>query len=599
MMREALVATVVPGSLQAHDVPEKETVSPPYSVDHPSKGNQRPPDLTHIPDAEWDEAVTLYRVVAPIVSAGRPYYRAVKAATQSSGKSTATLYRAIERLGDSDDPAMLLKVPQPKERASRITLAVIDLINTCFFEHYVTNQKRTVVESYKWIVWKCFDAEPPLVPPHFNTVVRRFKKLRANIGEVKFLRRRGDSKASNAYLLRDGTFNDHDAPWARVQMHHTPLDIEVVDEESRETVGRAFCTIAVDVYSRVIVGIYISLDPIGVLSTGLCLHHAMLPKGAWLKRVGVANAWPCHGRPAVLHFDNGKEFLSEPIRKACERLDIRIEHRPVLTPHFAGVVERIFRTLNGFLHAQKGSTFSNPGHRGDNKPGKMAIYTLSELEQQVAEFITIQYNKRKHGTLRRTPLAVYEEAVLGMQGTRGVGRALPNIDERELRLLLMPFKMRTIQHHGVRLFNLLYGGDALRPYVNAKNEDGTPKSFLFRYDARRINDIHFYADDVNEYHRLTLQQPLPDVSLWEWKARRRKLDAMGSREEDIKEQVESYKRIRQREDEAEARTRGARRQKSRRLHHSKVTPIEDVVASPYEDDMGSDDLQPYDDLRRL
>jgi len=53
--------------------------------------------------------------------------------------------------------------------------------------------------------------------------------------------------------------------------------IIVVDREQR------LLTLAIDVYSRMVVGFCISLDPPGAISTGLCIAHAVLPKEAWLE----------------------------------------------------------------------------------------------------------------------------------------------------------------------------------------------------------------------------------------------------------------------------------------------------------------------------
>ncbi len=45
---------------------------------------------------------------------------------------------------------------------------------------------------------------------------------------------------------------------AYVQIDHTPLDIEIVDDEFREAIGKPHLTLAIDVFSRMIVGYYLS-----------------------------------------------------------------------------------------------------------------------------------------------------------------------------------------------------------------------------------------------------------------------------------------------------------------------------------------------------
>ena len=43
-----------------------------------------------------------------------------------------------------------------------------------------------------------------------------------------------------------------------------------------------------DVFSRMVVGFYVSFDPPGAMAVGLCLAHAILPKERWLAKYEVA-----------------------------------------------------------------------------------------------------------------------------------------------------------------------------------------------------------------------------------------------------------------------------------------------------------------------
>ncbi len=54
-----------------------------------------------------------------------------------------------------------------------------------------------------------------------------------------------------------------DGPLALVQMDHMRLDIEVVEDTAdREPMGKPWLTVAIDVYSRAVLGFYLSiLDP--------------------------------------------------------------------------------------------------------------------------------------------------------------------------------------------------------------------------------------------------------------------------------------------------------------------------------------------------
>ena len=86
----------------------------------------------------------------------------------------------------------------------------------------------------------------------------------------------------------------------------------------RQPIGRPWITVAIDIFSRMIAGFYISLDPPGALSTGLCLVHAMLPKHIWLARHHIETPWPIQGRIEALQCDNAREFRGNMLDRACD-----------------------------------------------------------------------------------------------------------------------------------------------------------------------------------------------------------------------------------------------------------------------------------------
>ncbi|WP_220447802.1 hypothetical protein [Nonomuraea diastatica] len=74
----------------------------------------------------------------------------------------------------------------------------------------------------------------------------------------------------------------------QVQIDHTPVDLEVVDERHRLPIGRPYVTAAIDVASRCVV----TLEAPSALSAGLCLAHTVCDKRPWLERLGVEAVWP-------------------------------------------------------------------------------------------------------------------------------------------------------------------------------------------------------------------------------------------------------------------------------------------------------------------
>jgi putative transposase len=209
-------------------------------------------------------------------------------------------------------------------------------------------------------------------------------------------RREGRKPAHDRFGEVRGAFPGADYPLAVVQIDHTKLDIELVDDDTRKPIGRPWLTLAIDVYSRMVTGFYLSLDPPSAFSVGMCVAHSANRKEADLERLSVKGEWPIWGIMNLIHADNGKEFRSKTIAKACDEYGIRIEWRPVKTPHYGGHIERLMGTVATEIHALPGTTFSNPKQRGEYDPAKQASMTYHELERWLTQFIVGVYHQRVH-----------------------------------------------------------------------------------------------------------------------------------------------------------------------------------------------------------
>ena len=131
-----------------------------------------------------------------------------------------------------------------------------------------------------------------------------------------------------------------------VQVEHTQADFFVVDEASRKAIGRPWISVAIDVASRAVVGLYVAMERPNAAAVALLLTRVAMPKTAWLASLGLAEVdWPMSGLPATLHLDNAAEFKSRALRVGCREYGIELTYRPVGRPQFGGHVERMNRTL--------------------------------------------------------------------------------------------------------------------------------------------------------------------------------------------------------------------------------------------------------------
>ena len=225
--------------------------------------------------------------------------------------------------------------------------------------------------------------------------------------------------------------------------------IIVVDEETREPIGRPWITLAMDIFTRMVTGFYLTMDAPSRLSVSLCLLLAVFDKSAWLQDREIDNAWPIAGLPECLHADNGADFRSKAFIRACRDVGIKIIWRPPGTPHFGGHIERLIGTQMGAIHLLPGTTQSNPSERGDYDFTKQSSLTLRELERYIALEITGQYHQMIHATLRRPPIAAWRE----YEGATPL--RLPS-DRMRFWISFLPEEERTLRPDGIHLFRIRY-----------------------------------------------------------------------------------------------------------------------------------------------
>ena len=570
---------------------------------HPPTGTPiKRPDLQSIPDEDWQIAQQRFEIIQPLVNhPERTRADVVKRATQFELHAN-TLYGWLKIYETSSTLTSLM----PRERrdigTTKMSPEIEAIIQSAIEDEYLTDQQKSVQKVYEAVKLRCTNAG--LAAPHCNTVRNRIAKL---ADKLKLSRRRGKKAADEEFSPIQGAFPHADHPLAVVQIDHTKLDIILVDDVYRLPLDRPWITMAIDVFSRMVTGFYISFDPPGALSTGLCLAHTILPKETWLAKQGINTAWPCWGIPKTIHMDNAKEFRGNMLKRACEQYKINIEWRPVKRPHFGGHIERFLGTLLKEIHTLPGTTFSNPVEKGEYDATGKATMTLSELDVWLATYISDVYHQRLHTGIGMSPIKKYEEGIFGTTSRPGVGMPSRVMDEERLRLDFMPFEERTVQDYGILLDEIHYYDDVLRIWINATlpGKAKLKRRFVIKRDPRDISAIWFYDPELKSYFPIPYRDTShPPMSIWELRKIRKQLKEDGRR--DINERLifDAYERMRKIETEAKATTKAVRKAHQRRSNmQGKLLPstgTQDVIQErPAVDVIPPLALMPFDELEEL
>lgn len=123
--------------------------------------------------------------------------------------------------------------------------------------------------------------------PARNTVAARIAALHP--GEVARKREGTDSPAARSRRSAGGTVPSIGTPLEQVQIDHTVVDVMVVDERDRQPIGRPYLTAAIDVFSRCVLGLVLTLEPPSAVSVGLCLGQVCCDKRPWLDSLASAS----------------------------------------------------------------------------------------------------------------------------------------------------------------------------------------------------------------------------------------------------------------------------------------------------------------------
>lgn len=519
-------------------------------------------DLLDYSEGEWAEAQRRLEIIKPLLADPLRTRSGVEKIAKDNGVHVATLYKWMKSYQLSGHVSSLVPEKRGRKTGTRLLPQQIEtIIQSVIEELYLTKDRGTAQDVVDEVTRRCRRLK--LRPPNHNTVRLRI----ADLPPSSTLNKRGRrDEARDRYSPILGSFPGAGQPYGVVQIDHTPANVIVVDEVSRQPIGRPYLTLAIDVKTRMIAGLYLSLDPPSAVAVGLCLSQAICPKREYLAKLGVTGDWPVWGVMGKVHCDNAKEFRSKMLDRSCQDYGIDLEYRPKQTPHYGGHIERLMGVAAGVFRKIPGKTFSNPSERKGYDSDRESVMTLKELEAYFVDYIVNYYHVKRHSELKMTPLRAWENGILGDDTTPGIG--VPPIPEDPLRVQLdfMPYLERTCQRYGFRLDHIDYYDPVIDPYINAIDPDEKKKRlFLLRRDPRDVSVIYMLDPVDNRYNPIPYRNlGRPAVSLWEIRAAEARLREEGVEDFDEDRLFETIERLRARIDDARSTTKAARRSAARR-----------------------------------
>ena len=457
--------------------------------------------------------------------------------------SVSTVYgwlRACESAGESVDPQHVLE-PLKRKCDSRISTEVNTLMAEVIDAYYMQPTIPSVMFVYTIFIkeYQRLFPDNKIRSPHKSTFYNRIEALcpfnvefeRKGRAAAKLLRRTALHQMRTDQILET------------VQLDAVHLNIPLFDEEGN-SLGSPVVHIAIDVFSRAIMGFSIELNSESSAGVVECIKHAVSMKYRD-DHYYTKNDWEMYGKPLEVISDGGPAYISEGVTGFLSVLGITRIVNESYTPWHKAIVER----FNLTLRLKFASLFTS--YVGRKKDGRdlhtLKKYgqkvTLKQFKKALTSYIVDDYNQSPHNSLlRRTPTNSWLESAV---------YATPLVPSQlkmamKLNGNLLSAKLSTVQ--GIRVNNVFYNSQKMQDefLVQLGREVLKGVKVNFLYNAMNIDSITLVINGkIIQVPATSYDYPvLEGMSLAEHRAQRKQRIDSAEAENDLQQKhVEFQDRI--------------------------------------------------------
>jgi hypothetical protein len=530
----------------------------------PLAGRLRPEQ--EIPEQHRSRRDEAWDLIAPLVADGSPEVmlsgkrrgKLVAEIAERSGRSKSQIYSFLERYwkgGGSknallpnfdrcggrgkrrlaDSPRAGPKRGSPKKYSAaaneseglNITAEIEQRFERGIKRFYETTERASLSQAFQRTLETFFHrgfriingAPTPILPPASELPTERqfrywYERKYRDVRREKIARHgQREYQLRHREVLGDSTQMAF-GPGSVYQIDATPADIYLVSSLDRtRIIGRPVIYVCIDVFSRMITGLCVTLEGPSWAGAMLALDNVMSDKVTFCAEYGISireEDWPCHHLPEGLLADRG-EFEGYQVDYLVDALSLRVSNTPPYRADWKGIIERHFRIANErVIHFTPGAV-RRPHTRGDADYRLDAALTLDEFRQLLICH-ALDHNQnhylawyRKGEWLIADGVACYPLELWnwGLRNRAGHLRTLP----RDLvRLQLLPRKSATVTYRGIHLErDLYYTCDlAQREGWFARARERGAWKVEVSYDPRAIETLYLRLDGNEQLERCRL-----------------------------------------------------------------------------------------------
>ncbi|MCA1321981.1 transposase family protein [Bacillus tianshenii] len=292
----------------------------------------------------------------------------------------------------------------------------------------------------------------------------------------------------------------------------TIADIYLVSEIDRSRIiGRPVIYIVKDVFSRLVVGVYVGLEGPSWTAAMMAIENVTVNKKTYCRKFGIdieVEEWPSSHLPKKIKADRG-EFESEKADKLVDSFGIQIINTPPYRADLKGIVERHFRIINDRikLHWVPGIVHKDFKVRGGKDYRLDAKLTLKAFEHIIVLTILEHNNsiikeypmelEMMTANITPTPLNIWTWGIKHRSGL------LKHATSDEIRLNLMPSGTASVTGEGIIFNKMRYSSkEALDAGWFEKARRRSWKETI-QYDPRDVNHIYIGYQKYNLVDKYT------------------------------------------------------------------------------------------------
>ncbi|KEH96796.1 transposase [Clostridium botulinum C/D str. BKT12695] len=339
--------------------------------------------------------------------------------------------------------------------------------------------------------------------PTYDQFYYWFKKLEDPKIDILSRNSSKEFELKHRPILSNSTIETN-GPGTRFQIDATIADIYLVSSLNRNRIiGRPIVYAIIDVFSRLITGIYVGLEGPSWIGAMMALDNMITDKVEFCKKYNIEiteEQWPSQHLPEIIIADRG-EFEGYSVENLINNLNVKIENTSPYRGDLKGIVERNFRTINTKIkHKTPGAIQKEFRERGDRDYRLDATLTLEEFTAIVIKMVIYNNNKMVDKYPMEKEMIKDEITPIptklwnwGIENKKGRLRV---VDPERFRLNILPKGKASVSRAGIRFKNLYYGSKkAIEEQWFIKSK---ARNIEIVYDPRNMNQIYIpYEYGIN------------------------------------------------------------------------------------------------------